>query len=160
MLPAKAWKLVVVSAFVVGGVAGGAVLTHASEPPAQTVAVSATPGTQTYSWTGTIPAGSNATSDCTTEDGTPLVDDHGFTIVVPDSGYSGFKTTFTFQIAWQPVSGNESTNDEILTVTHQADADAGDTEAQEVGSSDGSDTKETVVATNLASGSYDATACG
>jgi hypothetical protein len=115
--------------------------------------VPAAGSTSTVTWTGTIPAGSNATSDCSTLAGTPQVDDHTITVQPPSGGYTGIQTTFTFQISWTPASGNENTNDEILTV------ESNDT-GGEVGSSDTSSTTETVATSNLGAGSYDVMACG
>jgi hypothetical protein len=51
-------------------------------------------------------------------------------------------------------------NDEVLTVNSADGPDPADTTSSEVGSSDGGATKETVVAHNLAPGTYHAVACG
>ena len=133
-----------------------------SEPPSQDVSVPAAGSSTSVQWTGTIPANANPTSDCSQATGTVLNDSHGITVHVPSTGYTGIKTTFSFQIAWTPANpnGDETLNDEILTVVSK-DGDEGDqTETREIGSSDGGDTKETVVAINLAPGDYTVMACG
>jgi hypothetical protein len=151
MLPLAALLLVIVA--VLAG-AGGV---FASNPASQTAVVPAAGSTTTLTWTGTIPAATNPTSDCTALEGTPAdaatIDHHTITIQPPSTGYTGIKTTFTFQITWTPSTGNENTNDEILTVLNN------DTDG-EVGSSDGSSTTETVASTNLGAGTYDVMACG
>jgi hypothetical protein len=148
-------------AIVTGALLGGATVLRASTPPTQTVAVPAAGQSASATWTGTIPAGSHATSDCTAlpaQD--PTVDHHGFTLTVPAAGYTGLKSTFTFQISWTPASGNETSNDEILTIVSQEGDQADQSQTREIGSSDGSSTTETVVATNLPPGNYDVLACG
>lgn len=151
----RAWWIIFGTAIfaALAAVLGGASATRASTPSSQTAVVPAVGSTATVTWTGSIPAGSNATSDCSTLAGTPQVDDHTITVQTPSGGYTGIQTTFTFQIAWTPATGNETTNDEILTV------ESGDT-GGEVGSSDGSTTTETVTASNLGNGGYDVMACG
>ena len=64
----------------------------------------------------------------------------------PSGAYSSVDATFTFSITW-----TDATNDEILTVL--------DPDGAEVGSSDGGTNVETVVANNLAAGTYSAVAC-
>ncbi len=134
-------------------VLGGASATRASTPPSQIANVPAVGATDTITWTGTIPAGSDPTSDCTTAPGAPTSDPHTITVQPPSTGYTGIKTTFTFSIAWTPATGNETTNDEILTV--QSGNSGG-----ELGTSDTGNTTETVTSTNLGSGNYDVLACG
>ena len=105
-------------------------------------------------WTGTIPVNTNPTSDCSQATGTVLNDSHGITVHVPSTGYSQLKTTFKFQISWTPAnpSGDETLNDEILTVVSKDGDEADQSETREIGTSDGGDTKETVAAINLAPG--------
>ncbi len=124
----------------------------ASTPPAGAVTVPSTAGgTVQDSWTGTIPPGSNATSDCATTD--PVgSDEHDIQITAPAGGYTAVSATFTFQISWTPGTPTEDTADEILTVIAP--------DGSEIGSSDGSSTTETVTATNLPSGLYRVLACG
>jgi hypothetical protein len=111
-------------------------------------------------WTGTISAANvHATSDCN-DPGTGAPDDEAITIQVPSQQYAGIDARFTFQIAWTPTSGDETTNDEILTVDGPDAADPGDTQSQEKGSSDGGATNETLVFHNLAPGTYHVLACG
>ena len=83
-------------------------------------------------------------------------------MTIPRKGYAKFDAVFTFQITWTPSNptGAEDVNDEVLTVNGPDGSDEGDTAANEVGSSDGSTTTETVVAHNLAPGTYHALACG
>jgi hypothetical protein len=133
-----------------------------SEPASQDVTVPAAGSSTSVQWTGTIPANANPTSDCSQATGTVANDSHGITVHVPSTGYSGIKTTFTFQISWTPAnpSGDETLNDEILTVVSKDGDEADQTETREIGSSDGGDTKETVAAINLAPGDYTVMACG
>src|SRR5579872_2410886 len=160
----RRWLLVAAaSLLVVAAALAGASMLQAASPATQDVTVPPAGGTANVTWTGTIPAGSNATSDCTSLPDTPATtDDAGFTIHVPPAGYTGLKTTFTFSITWTPANpaGVEDLNDEILTVVSN-NTDQGDqSQTREIGSSDGSSTTETVVATNLPPGSYTAMACG
>ncbi|MDX6479543.1 MAG: hypothetical protein QOG85_53 [Gaiellaceae bacterium] len=133
-----------------------------SEIPTQDVTVPPAGSTNSIQWSGTIPANANPTSDCSQGTGTVVNDSHGIVVHVPTAGYTGLKTTFTFQISWTPANpaGAEDINDEILTVVSNEGDDADSTGTREIGSSDHSDTTETVVATNLAPGDYVALACG
>jgi uncharacterized protein DUF11 len=126
----------------------------ASAPPAGTVTVPSTAGqTASDTWMGTIPPGLNPTSECTGLPAPPFPEDHHqIQVIVPPGTYSNVTATFTFSISWDPVTGLEDTNDEILTVFAP--------DGTVVGSSDGSSTTETVVATNLPAGTYDVVACG
>src|SRR5919201_2017921 len=124
----------------------------ASNPPSGSVTVpSATGQTATDSWTGTIPSGTDPRSDCNGQP-TPLVDEHDIQITVPAGVYSSLNATFTFSITWTPGTPTEDTADEILTVL--------DPTGNEVGSSDGGSTTETVTAPNLGGGTYRVLACG
>jgi hypothetical protein len=123
----------------------------ASTPASGTVTVPSAVGqTASDSWTGTIPAGSTPTSDCTNATAV-TEDEHDITITVP-SGYGSVSADFTFQISWTPVTGDETTSDQILTVFAP--------DGSEVASSDGGTTTETVNATNLPQGTYRVVACG
>ena len=82
------------------------------------------------------------------------------TIAVGSRGYHKIDAQFTFQITWTPASPDETTSDENLTVNGPKGADEADASAAEIDSSDGSDTKETVVANNLPAGDYHVLACG
>src|SRR5690348_3922967 len=147
---------------VAGGALAFATVGEGSEPATQDVTVPAAGSSTSGQWTGTIPPKSNPTSDCAQATGTVLNDSHDITVHVPTTGYSQLKTTFKSQISWTPAnpSGDETLNDEILTVVSK-DGDEGDqTETREIGVSDGGDTKETVVAINLAPGDYTVMACG
>src|SRR5207245_11003950 len=137
---------------VVAGMVGGAAVLQASEPPTQDVSVPAAGQTSSLSWTGTIPVATHASSDCSTlpaQD--PTIDHHAITIHVPAAEYTGLKTTFTFSIAWAPSNptGLEDVNDEILTIVSHNGDEADQAQTREIGSSDGSATTETFVATNL-----------
>ena len=159
----KRWLLLGVAVLAVaGGALAFAAVGQGSEPATQDVTVPAAGSSTSVQWTGTIPANANPTSDCSQATGTVLNDSHGITIHVPSTGYTGLKTTFTFQISWTPAnpSGDETLNDEILTVVSKNGDEADQSNTREIGSSDGSDTKETVVATNLAPGDYLVYACG
>jgi hypothetical protein len=148
--------------FAVGGALAFAAVSHESEPPTQDVTVPAAGSSTTVQWTGTIPANSNPTSDCSQATGTVLNDSHGITVHVPSTGYSRLKTKFTFQIAWTPAnpSGKEDLSDEILTVVSKNGDEADQAQTREIGVSDGSTTKETVVGINLPPGDYTVMACG
>jgi hypothetical protein len=127
-------------------------LSFASMPPTSSVTVPSTIGqTVTVTWTGTIPPGSNATSNCAALADTPAVDQHNSTVSVPAGIYNTLAAQFTFQITWTPVV-NLSSSDEILTVI----GSSGTT----VGSSDGGTNTETVGAQNLGSDTYKIIACG
>src|SRR4051794_40231050 len=157
---ARAGLVAVVTA--VAAVAVGALHGGAATPQTQSVAVPGKVGqTVRVSWTGTIPAASpHPTNDC---NGAGVgVDDAAVSLAVPRKGYDKFDAVFTFQINWTPSnpSGDESLNDEVLTVNSADNADPGDTKGSEVGSSDGGTTQETVIAHNLAPGTYHALACG
>src|SRR5947209_2064599 len=124
---------------------------RASDPPSHSLVVPDTPGqTVQVTWTGTIPPGTNPTSDC--NGGTSPTDDHNVTIEVPAGLYQGLTAKFRFAITWKPSSGTENTNDEILTVVNS--------KGSEISSSDGSDTTEEVNAQNLPADTYTASACG
>jgi hypothetical protein len=140
----------------------GAVKVGASSPESSTVTVPTAAGTTTVTWRGQISAANvHATSDCN-DPGTGISDQHTVDISVPATGYTGIVTEFTFKIDWVPsgATGDNTTSDEILTVNAPGGADPGDTTGPEVGSSDHSTTTETVVAYNLAPGTYQVLACG
>ena len=125
----------------------------ASTPPASSDTVPTAAGqTVTDTWTGTIPPGANAASDCSPPS-LSLADEHDITISVTPGTYDTIDATFTFSITWTPSSvGGLTTSDEILTVIGP--------DGEEVGSSDGGSNVETVVGTNLAPGLYKVLACG
>jgi hypothetical protein len=115
--------------------------------------VPSTPGqTVTVTWTGTIPPFIDQDSDCAMYAGTPVVDQHVSSVVVPPGVYSAVDAVFTFKISWNPVSGAEPASDEILTVL--------DPSGNEIASSDGGSLTETVRRQNLAAGDYQAVVCG
>jgi hypothetical protein len=156
----RRWFVAAVATLAVAGVLGGAAAIRASDPAEQSASVPAAGSTATVSWTGTIPAGAHATSDCSTLGDEPTVDHHAIHLSVPKKGYTGITTTFSFQISWTPVTGVEQTNDEILTVSSKESDEGESSETHTVGTSDGSQTTETVAATNLSPGDYDVSACG
>ena len=140
----------------------GALHGGAATPTTQGVTVPAKIGQSvSVSWTGTIPvASAHPTNDCNAAGvGSDQAD---VAVTIPRKGYDRFDAVFTFQIAWTPSNptGQETLNDEILTVNSSSGQDPADTTGRELGSSDGSDTKETVVAHNLAPGTYHVLACG
>jgi uncharacterized repeat protein (TIGR01451 family) len=146
----RVFKAIFAFGLVVGLVAMGTA--RASTPPTGSVTVPSTINqTVTDTWTGSIPAGANATSDCSGFPD-PVLDHHLIQVNVPAGVYSTLNASFTFTIDWTPVSGDETTNDEILTVI--------DPNGNEIASSDGGSTTETVAANNLAAGQYDVIACG
>jgi hypothetical protein len=145
-----------------GAVALGAMHGNAASPATQSVSVPSKAGqTVNVAWTGTIPAASpHPTSDC---NGAGVGDDdEGITVTVPRKGYDKFDATFTFSISWTPSNptGDETLNDEVLTVNSADGQDAADTTGPEIGSSDGGTTTETVIAHNLGPGTYHVLACG
>jgi hypothetical protein len=143
--------LVVVVLFSIGLSLGW--LGFASTPATDSITVPSTPGrTVTVTWTGTIPPLNNNTSDCAMFAGTPVVDQHVSTVVVPPGVYNSVDAYFKFKISWIPSTGQETTNDEILTVLNPG--------GSELNSSDGASTTETVRGQNLAGGDYTSVACG
>ena len=121
-----------VLAAVAATVATVAAVAPGSTPPSASVTVPTTAGqTVTDNWSGTIPIGSNPTSDCS---GLPssAVDEHDITVNVPSGAYDSIDATFAFSITWTPGTPTEDTADEIITVIGP--------DGDEVGSSDGSST--------------------
>jgi hypothetical protein len=156
----RAVLVVIVTAL--AAVAVGVLHGGAATPQTQSVAVPSKVGQTTkVSWSGTIPPASpHPTNDC---NGAGVgSDDAGLTVSLPRKGYDKFDAVFTFQINWAPSNptGDETLNDEVLTVNSADNADPGDTAGAEVGSSDGGTTQETVIAHNLGPGTYHALACG
>src|SRR5689334_7782932 len=147
---------------IAGGALTFATVGSSSEPATQDVTVPSAGSSTSVQWTGSIPPNSNPTSDCAQATGTVLNDSHGITVHVPSTGYTGLKTTFTFQISWSPAnpSGDETLNDEILSVVSMNVDEADQSGTREIGSSDTGNTTETVTATNLAPGDYTVYACG
>ena len=129
-------------------------LGFASTPPTDSITVPSTPGqTVSVTWTGTIPVLNNNTSDCSAPfAGTPLVDQHVSTVIVPAGVYNNLDAYFKFKISWIPSTGQETTNDEILTILNP--------DGSELNSSDGGSTTETVRGQNLAGGDYTSVVCG
>src|SRR3954452_9707496 len=101
----------------------------------------------TTTWTGTIPARSaqRPVGGCN-DAGAGRADEFDVAIASPTNG-----ATFVFAISCTPVSKDEASADEVLTVEGPDGL---------VGSSDGSGTTETVVARNLRPGRYRVLACG
>src|SRR6266850_1005611 len=124
----------------------------ASTPGTDSITVPSTIGQTVFvTWTGTIPPGSNATSNCAALADTPAVDQHNSTVNVPAGIYSTLDAQFTFKITWTPVV-NINISDEILTVIGSS--------GTSVGSSDGGSPSETVAAKNLGGDTYKIIACG
>ena len=147
-MPRSARALAIGLAFIVAVPATVA----ASTPATSTVTVPTSAGaTVTDSWTGTAPPATFAGSTCF-PGGSPLVDEHAVTIAVAPGTYDTINARFTFNITWTPVSGDASTNDLILTLIGP--------DGLEIDSSDGGTPSETVVANNLAAGTYRVVVCG
>jgi hypothetical protein len=124
----------------------------ASTPASSTVTVPTTAGaTTTDTWSGTAPPATFAGSTCF-PGGTPLVDEHALTIAVVPGTYTTVNARFTFNITWTPTSGDTSTSDLILTLIGP--------DGLEIDSSDGGAPTETIVADNLAAGTYRVLTCG
>lgn len=121
-----------------------------SSPSSSTLTVPSSAGSASASWTGTIPTGSDPTSDCSTLAG-GLADAHTVKVVPPSDGYTKVNATFDFSITWTPATV-EDVADEVL----ELQAPDGST----IASSDGSDTTEKVTVRNLAAGTYTLLACG
>jgi hypothetical protein len=160
--PRSRRAFVALSLTALAAVALGALQIGAATPSTQGVAVPGKVGQSVQvAWSGTIPAASaHPTNTC---NGAGVgTDDEGITVTVPRKGYAKYDAVFTFHIAWTPSNpaGDETLNDEVLTVNSADNQDAGDTASSEVGSSDGGTTEETVVAHNLAPGTYHVLACG
>ena len=150
--------MVLAGATLVVAIGVGAIGIGASTPPSHDVTVPSQAGQSvTVSWTGTIPVAAMPTSDC---NDSVTADDHLVNVALPRKGYARIDATFAFSITWTPSSPSTATSDEILTVNGPDAVDEGDTETNEVDSSDGSGTTEKVVATNLGNGSYHVLACG
>lgn len=124
----------------------------ASVPATGTVTVPTSAGvTVTESWTGAAPPATFAGSTCF-PGGSPLVDEHAVTIAVAPGTYDAVNARFAFNITWTPTSGDTSTNDLILTLIGP--------DGLEIDSSDGGSPSETIVANNLAAGTYRVVVCG
>src|SRR5438552_6822093 len=130
-----------------------ALLSFAAMPPTSNVTVPSAIGqTVTVMWTGTIPPGSNPSSNCAVLADQPLLaDQHNSTVTVPAGIYNTLTAQFTFKITWTPVV-DPSASDEILTVIGSG--------GTAVGSSDGGSNTETVAAQNLGADTYKIIACG
>jgi hypothetical protein len=160
--PRRTAAVLIVAAAAVVAVSFGALHGGAATPSTQSVTVPSKAGqTVNLAWSGTIPAASpHPTNDC---NGAGVGnDDEGIAVTVPRKGYDRFDATFTFAINWTPSNptGAEDLNDEVLTVNSADGQDPGDTTSSEIGSSDGGTTTETVIAHNLAPGTYHVLACG
>jgi hypothetical protein len=123
----------------------------AAQPARQSVTVPAAGSTAEVTWTGTIPPGANPSGDCTAEPSASS-DVEEISVGVPSGLYDTTTASFAFTIEWDPSTGGESTNDEILTVVGPG--------GEEAGSSDGGTTTETVTASDLVAGDYQIQACG
>ena len=105
----------------------------------------------TFTFSGTIPAGTHPNSSCGAVPSDPTLDSTNFVVSVPANLYTTATAVFAFSITWTPVSGNETTNDEVLTLVGPSG---------EIASSDGSTTTEALSQKNLAAATYTAEACG
>src|SRR5712691_3505742 len=71
----------------------------ASTPGTDSITVPSTIGqTVSVTWTGSIPPGSNATSNCAALADTPAVDQHNSTVTIPVGIYNTLAAQFTFKI--------------------------------------------------------------
>ncbi|MCA1712205.1 MAG: hypothetical protein LC789_11435 [Actinobacteria bacterium] len=131
------------------GLAAVAAPSVATTPSGLTIPSS--PGQKvTATFSGTIPAGVNANSDCT---GAPAstISENTIAINVPAGVYDAVDADTVFQITWSPVVTG-TTSDEILTVLKP--------DGSTLGSSDTGDPTETVAAGNPDAGTYKIQACG
>jgi hypothetical protein len=125
-----------------------AVPAGASTPASSgTVSPPASGQSATYSWSGTIPGGVNANSDCSQSVSDSLNDQHTVTFDIPTGFYSSHTLLASFTITPSP-----AVDDVILTVEQGSTV---------VGSSDngGNGAAETVAVANPASATFDALAC-
>ena len=155
-------RLAFVLALIGTACALGALKVGASTPASTSLTVDGTPGTTSVTWHGQVdPANAHPTSTCNGP-GTGIGDQHSVTITVPPTGYSGILTEFTFRIDWTPsgLTHDNTSNDLILTVNRPGGTDPADTKGPELGSSDSSQPFETVIASNLAPGTYQVLVCG
>jgi uncharacterized repeat protein (TIGR01451 family) len=140
------FRAFVAAALVLGGI--GVSVSQASTPASSSATVPTSAGqTITDTWTGSIPAGTNPSSNCGPLAGTPAADQHLVTVNVPAGVYETLQANFTFNITW-----GDASNDEILTVIGP--------DGKVVGSSDGGQPSEAVSRTNLPAGTYKVIACG
>src|SRR5436190_13883804 len=88
---------------------------RASDPPSHDLIVPSKAGqTVSVSWTGTIPPGTSPQNSCSSS---PSPNDpHDINLAVPDGLYQGLVANFEFKITWDPVTPDETTSDEVLTV--------------------------------------------
>ena len=103
-LPARRLAILVAA---VATVATVVAVAPGSTPPTGSVTVPTTAGqTVTDDWSGTIPIGTNPTSDCS---GLPssAVDEHDITVNVPSGAYDSIDATFAFSITWVPPGAEE-----------------------------------------------------
>jgi hypothetical protein len=145
--------VVLTAALALGAFAVPATGAFAATPASGSLTVPTTVGqTRTVHWTGTIAPGANPTSDCQGPSGPlPTSDVETVSISVPATAYQNVNASFTFSIHWTPTA-SATTSDEILTVVGSNGA--------EVGSSDTSNTTETVSASDIQAGTYQVEACG
>lgn len=120
---------------------------QASDPAASTLTVSPTPGpgnAEPPSWTGTVLAGANATSECSLPSDDPVKDEHTVELVVPelvgDVSYS-----VKFEVTW------EDENDDLILTLFKGN--------EVVASSDGGQPKEAIIQQELGAGTYNAVVC-
>ena len=116
-----------------------------------TVTVPGSPGQSvSASYDGTIPAGSNPSSDCT---GQPAatIDEHDITVVVPSGTYKKVIALMKVAITWTPPA-KEQASDQILTLIGP--------DGKTISSSDGGTTTEAISVYNPVPGVYKAQACG
>jgi hypothetical protein len=108
-----------------------------------------TSGTQTFTWSGNIPAPSSHPASSCPNHLDPTADYEDIVLTVPANLYSGNTATFTFAITWATAS---TTTDEVLSLLDSSD--------NVLQSSDGSTNTEQVTVSNLAAGTYHVVACG
>src|SRR6202011_2731460 len=123
----------------------------AATPSSQSFTVPTAGNSVTLTWSGSIPPGTHPTSSCGAIPGDLTLDSTAFVVSVPSGLYTTATAIFAFSITWTPASGNETTNDEVLTLVGPSG---------EIASSDGSTTTEAVAPKNLAAATYSAEACG
>ncbi len=141
---AAAAGMLLLPALVLGATGSGA-----SAPATAAVTLPPVGMTATDAWKGTVAPGADATSDC--NDGLSPVDMHTvtFTEPTPPRPASAISQA-TFSITWTPTTTSKA-NDLVLTVDGP--------DGKEVGSSDSSNTTETVTI-DAKPGTYKVLACG
>jgi hypothetical protein len=127
----------------------------ASEPESHDITITATPGTQSVQWTGTVPFAPTgaATNSCDADPSGLGNDVHTINVAVADNIYLNVVARAEFRIDWEPGPDTPApTSPPDLVLTLQKD----DTT---ILSSDGGEPNESIFVLNPTSGAFSALAC-